>query len=97
MHNTPPHIVSILPIEGTEAFEDGRMLQTYKVEARSNITGRTAAMEMRMSEEQLSGWANGDDLIQNCLPQLSPDEKEFLLSGITPEEWTEFFTYEEEE
>lgn len=35
-------------------------------------------------------WNNGT-LIQNALPQLNADEREFLISGVTPEEWDEIF------
>lgn len=29
--------------------------------------------------------------IQNAFPSLNPDEREFLLTGITPTEWRELF------
>jgi hypothetical protein len=33
--------------------------------------------------------SNGTEtgLIQNLLPHLNPDEREFLISGLTPEDW----------
>ena len=31
----------------------------------------------------------GCELIQNAMPNLSADEREFLMTGITPEEWAE--------
>ena len=34
--------------------------------------------------------------IQEVFPELSPDDREFLISGITPEEWTEAFGEDEE-
>lgn len=30
-------------------------------------------------------------LIQDALPELNPDQREFLISGTTPEEWEELF------
>jgi len=30
-------------------------------------------------------------LIQNVYPQLNADEREFLITGITPELWTKIF------
>jgi len=95
MHNIPSHIVSILPIEGTEAFEDGRMLQTYEVTAVSRISKETNTRRMKFSKQQLHAWANGEDLVQNCFPQLSPEDREFLMTGITPEEWDSMFGEEE--
>lgn len=31
------------------------------------------------------------NLIQNVFPDMSPDRREFLISGITPAEWEELF------
>ena len=30
-------------------------------------------------------------LIQNAFPNLSPEQREFLITGITPEEWDKAF------
>jgi hypothetical protein len=30
-------------------------------------------------------------LIQNVAPNLTPDEREFLMTGITPQEWEDTF------
>lgn len=35
-------------------------------------------------------WQQGAH-IQNALPLLTPDEREFLLTGMTPEEWDAAF------
>lgn len=34
--------------------------------------------------------------IQDEFPELSADDREFLVSGITPEEWSEAFPEEDE-
>lgn len=34
----------------------------------------------------LSEWQSGE-LIQNAFPMLDADEREFIMTGITPEEW----------
>lgn len=47
-----------------------------------------------MTDEQYSNWLAGE-LIQNALPHLSADEREFLMTGITPDEWDEAFGEEE--
>jgi len=36
-------------------------------------------------------WLAGG-LIQDCLPYLTAAEREFLLSGMTPQEWDYFFS-----
>jgi hypothetical protein len=34
-------------------------------------------------------------LIQNAFPTLSPEIREFIMSGITPQEWADMFGPEE--
>ena len=40
-------------------------------------------------------WQNGQS-IQTAFPFLSNEEREFLMTGITPTEWNEIFSKEEE-
>ncbi|MCY4119343.1 MAG: hypothetical protein OXG72_00270, partial [Acidobacteria bacterium] len=51
-------------------------------------SGRTNRMRLATDIATLRRWERGEE-IQTALPGLSPDEREFLLSGATPEEWTE--------
>ena len=37
-----------------------------------------------------SGWVDGA-LIQDVMPHLKPEEREFLMTGITPAEWDAMF------
>ena len=55
----------------------------------SAMTGKNHSREISIQPIQLTAWKAGG-LIQNVAPHLSPDDREFLISGITPEEWTEF-------
>jgi hypothetical protein len=36
-------------------------------------------------------WKEGQGLIQEMLPELNADEREFLITGMLPEEWDELF------
>lgn len=36
-------------------------------------------------------WCNGEGLIQDMLPELDPEEREVLISGICPECWNNIF------
>jgi hypothetical protein len=47
-----------------------------------------------MTENQYSNWQGGE-LIQNALAHLTAEEREFLMTGITPDEWNEAFGEEE--
>ena len=39
----------------------------------------------------LESYEAGHGLIQDCFPYLSPEDREFIMSGITPEEWKSMF------
>ena len=56
----------------------------------SSLTSRTHEMEIDVSDKQIALWMEGG-LIQEVMPNLSPDEREFLMTGITPAEWDEAF------
>lgn len=62
----------------------------------SQISGKTHKREIDVTEDQLHRWHNGE-LIQNVMPNLSADDREFLMTGITPEEWEAMFGKEEYE
>lgn len=46
--------------------------------------------EITVTEEQLQRWRAGE-LIQNVMPNLSADDREFVMTGITAEEWDQAF------
>lgn len=57
----------------------------------SVFTGVERSKEIDVTQEQLERWQSGEDLIQNIMPNLSPDDREFIMTGITPEEWDDSF------
>ena len=56
----------------------------------SSLTSRTHEMEIDVSDKQIALWMEGA-LIQDVMPNLSPDEREFIMTGITPADWDEAF------
>lgn len=44
-------------------------------------------IDLDITAEQLARYENGEELIQNVFPNLSPEHHEFIKTGITPEEW----------
>ena len=56
------------------------------IERTSMISGKTNSMELPITNAQLDRWTGGE-LIQDVFPDLSVDQREFLMTGITPEEW----------
>jgi hypothetical protein len=57
----------------------------------SIVSGKTQTLPINVTQEQLNSWEAGE-LIQNAMPQLTPDEREFIMTGITPDEWMRLFT-----
>jgi len=60
------------------------------VQRRSIISGRVNTMNIDCTEEQLNRHKMGE-LVQDVFPNLSVEEREFLISGVTPEEWDNTF------
>jgi len=56
----------------------------------SPISKEENTMDLPITTDQINAWLNGD-LIQSAMPNLTPDQREFLISGITPEEWEKCF------
>jgi len=61
-----------------------------KITRTSRLTGKTSVMYLDITKEQLFSWVDGQ-LIQDAMPQLSAEEREFLMTGITPAEWNSVF------
>lgn len=62
----------------------------------SVLTGAVHTREIPVTQEQLDYWEVSGKRIQNALPDLSADDREFLMTGITPEEWEEAFGEDDE-
>ncbi len=60
------------------------------IKKKSGLTGNTSTMDIAVTAVQIAAWQGGE-LIQNAMPNLSPDEREFLMTGITPAEWASVF------
>ena len=70
------------------------MKTTHKIQKTSPITGEINVMEMTFNIADFRAWECGE-LIQNAMPYLSADEREFLMTGMTPEDWANTFGEEE--
>lgn len=65
-----------------------------KITKVSKMTGFEHTREIDVSEAQLDRWRDGEFLHDVC-PHLSADDREFLISGTTPKEWTDAFSEED--
>jgi len=60
------------------------------------FTGALNTMEIDVTDEQIMSWRNGM-MIQQAMPNLSADEREFIMTGITPYMWDEMASDDEHE
>ena len=65
-----------------------------KITRTSMFTGIERTLDLDFTAEQLAEWKNGA-LIQNAMPNLSAADREFIMTGVTDEEWDEEFGDEE--
>jgi len=59
------------------------------IRRQSPLTGKAAEWDLPVTPEQIARWKAGE-LAQEAFPHLTADEREFIMSGITPEEWNRF-------
>lgn len=57
-----------------------------KLNSTCPFCGFTRQRDLPVTDEQLDAWQKGA-LIQDAMPQLDPDEREFVLTGICPDCW----------
>jgi hypothetical protein len=62
-----------------------------QVTRQSVLTRQMNTMELPISQEHLDIYDTvGDILVQDAFPNLDKEQREFLLSGITPQEWNKY-------
>lgn len=57
---------------------------------RSPWSKQTNTMRLDVSEEEYNAWLNGM-LIQEAMPRLKSNEREFLMTGLTNIDWFDMF------
>ena len=62
-----------------------------KLERKSPKTGKTNSMILNTTKEALDSYYAGEGLIQVIFPQLNENEREYIKSGYTAEDWDEIF------
>ena len=53
---------------------------------KSIVSGIERSMDLPITEEQIKRWQDGE-LIQRVMPHLNDSQREFLITGMTDEEW----------
>jgi len=65
-----------------------------EIKRKSVITGVERVVNIPVNPEDLILWENGDASIDDAMPYLNNSDREFILSGITQEEWRAVFAEE---
>lgn len=64
---------------------------------KSILTGIWRDRVMHLRESDLDAYEAGECLAQTAFPYLSAEDREFIMTGITPEEWAQYMGSEEAE
>ena len=62
-----------------------------RVHKQSCITGNHNSMVLPTRQGELEYWEESMTLVQDAFPHFTPEQREFLISGSTPEEWNATF------
>ena len=62
---------------------------------KSFISGIERTLEIPVTQEELDNWKGGM-LAQEAFPDLTADQREFIMTGVTPDEWEETMKEDEE-
>ena len=60
----------------------------------SILSNKTRTRDINLTQDQLDAWESGV-LAQNAFPHLSADDREFIMTGITSDEWDAAFKEDE--
>lgn len=66
------------------------------ISRRSPVTGAINTMDIDITEEQIIKYEQGA-LIQYAFPNISASEREFILTGMTSEDWENTFPEDDDE
>jgi len=60
-----------------------------RIAMKSMLTGNITTREIPVTNWQIIRWRDGE-LIGNVMPDVSLEDREFIKTGITPEEWNKY-------
>ena len=62
----------------------------------SPFTGKLNQMDLPVTEDQVNKYNNGA-LIQDAFPNLTASQREFIMTGMTDDDWDNMFPPDDEE
>lgn len=66
------------------------------VTRKSIVSDKERTLDLPITDEQIARYKSGA-LVQDAFPNLDADQREFILTGITADEWDETFADEGED
>lgn len=60
------------------------------VTRKSPFDQKVREWDLPITQDQMVRYVNGD-LVQNAFPHLDSNQREFIMTGITPNQWEETF------
>ena len=66
------------------------MEAAMQITRRSAVSGIIRTKDINVTREQLAAWDKGA-LAQDVFSNISKDDREFIMTGITPAEWEGLF------
>jgi hypothetical protein len=75
-----------------ERLDDG----TVRVTATSIFSGKRTSMVLPINEEQEDRYKRSSETIQSIFPNLSINQREFLMTGAAGDDWDVYVPEEEE-
>lgn len=64
-----------------------------RITRKSAISGIERTRDIPVNPEDYIIWDRGYANLNDIMPYLSDNDREFILSGITPEEWKNLMSY----
>ena len=61
-----------------------------KVTRKSIFTGKISTLGIDVTQAQLDAYENGE-LLQRAMPNVPAKYREFIKTGVTPDEWNKLF------
>jgi hypothetical protein len=69
----------------------GGVMQKTEFVRVSPISGKTNTKVFEVDPAQVERYDNGEIFVQEAFPHLDADAREFIMSGITGDEWADIF------
>ena len=91
MHTAVPALLSW----GTSTSHTPTRSKAMQITRKSMMSGITRTLNLPVTLKQMADWKYGGVLIQTAMPHLSMADREFIITGVTDEEWQEEFAEEQ--